>query len=426
MIGESVPRIDTTCLLVRATFVAWLLLATSPVLGQRYSASGNTETAQPPAAEPGVPGAPPSRAAVFDPPGYRAIQDTSPLGSGISDSQGVASPARDSQLIEGGKILARINGELVLAGEILPQVEGFLRQNRNQIPDSQLAAVKRQGMETALRQLIDTKLLYSEFRRKVPEEGLQEIEKRIVEQFDLKVLPRLIEREEVAGRIELDAKMRATGSSLESRKQAYIEGTLAQQWHRQSINRDPEISRAELLAHYEERLKEYEFEARARWEEITVRFDRFATRDEAQRRLCEIGNDVMAGRIAFADAARQHSHGFTSAQGGQHDWTTQGALVAKNIDEALFSPSLTVGAMSPILESDSGYHIVRVVQRQDAGRTPFVEAQVEIREELRKEKVEEESKAYLADLRKNARVWTIFNNEPPANISRANDGGMLR
>jgi len=281
-------------------------------------------------------------------------------------------------------------------------------------------------MESALRQLIDTKLLYSEFRRKVPEEGLQEIEKRIVEQFDSKVLPRLIEREEVAGRVELDAKMRATGSSLESRKQAYIEGTLAQQWHRQSINRDPEISRAELLAHYEERLKEYEFDARVRWEEITVRFDRFATRDEAQRRLCGIGNDVMAGRTAFADAARQHSHGFTSAKGGQHGWTTQGALVAKNIDEALFSPSLTVGAMSPILESDSGYHIIRVVQRQDAGRTPFVEAQVEIREKLRKEKVEEESKAYLADLRKNARVWTIFDDEPPANISRANGGGMLR
>ena len=380
----------------------------------------------------GFPGTPPSRAAAFDPPGYLGSQghpvnqDVSSPGTQMSASHGVASPAVESQLIEGGKIMARINGELILAGEILPQVENFLRQNRSQIPESQLAAVKRQGMETALRQLIDTKLLYSEFRRKVPDEGRLEVEKRIAKQFESKVLPKMIEREEVAGRAELDAKLRATGSSLEARERAYIEGTLAQQWHRQSIDRDPVISRAELLAYYEEHIAEYAFEARARWEEIMVRFDRYTTRDEAQRGMCGIGNDVMAGRVAFADAAKQHSHGFTSDKGGQHDWTTQGALVAKKIDEALFSPSLTVGAMSPILESESGYHIIRVVERQEAGRTPFVEAQVEIRKILRKEKVGEESKAYLAKLRENARVWTIFDDEPPANISQAKGGGLRR
>ena len=31
--------------------------------------------------------------------------------------------------------------------------------------------------------------------------------------------------------------------------------------------------------------------------------------------------------------------------------------------------------MSPILESDEGFHIVRVLERQEAGRKPFTDVQ---------------------------------------------------
>ena len=435
------PRTDTIRLLPCATLTAGLiLLATTPLLGQRYSATGRTETPQAPATGTVVPNTQPTRAAAFGPPGISGAPATSqgrpgspdvsslgtPSNQSLDAANPAASPAAKSQLIEGGKILARINGELVLAGEILPQIESFLQQNKSQIPESQFETVKRQAMESALRQLIDTKLLYSEFRRSVPEEGRIEVEKRLAEQFDKKVVPEMLERAKIAGRAELDAKMRETGSSLEAQKRAYRERTLARQWRGRSINRDPEISRAELLAYYEDHSADYEVDARARWEEIMVRFDRFSTRGDAHRRLCEIGNEVLTRRVAFADAAKQHSQGFTSDEGGQRDWTTQGALVAKKIDTALFSPSLPVGAMSPILESDTGYHIVRVVERQDAGRTPFVEAQVEIRKTLREQKVTEESNAYLAKLRKNARVWTIFDDEPPTDISQAKGGGLRR
>ena len=44
--------------------------------------------------------------------------------------------------------------------------------------------------------------------------------------------------------------------------------------------------------------------------------------------------------------------------------------------------------MSQPIEDDKGFHIVRVVERTEAGRKPFLEAQVEIREKLREESID--------------------------------------
>jgi parvulin-like peptidyl-prolyl isomerase len=99
-----------------------------------------------------------------------------------------------------------------------------------------------------------------------------------------------------------------------------------------------------------------------------------------------MGDDVLGRNryaVPFAEVARRGSHGLTAARGGQRDWTTKGSLKSAVVDEALFG--LPVMRMSHILEDDDGFHIVRVIQRKDAFRTPFKDAQVEIRKQLKEE-----------------------------------------
>ena len=57
--------------------------------------------------------------------------------------------------------------------------------------------------------------------------------------------------------------------------------------------------------------------------------------------------------------------GPTSHEGGRYDWTTKGSLVSDVIDQAIFS--LPVGKLSRILEDEKGFHIVRVIEREDCG-----------------------------------------------------------
>ncbi|MCR4415205.1 MAG: peptidyl-prolyl cis-trans isomerase [Thermoguttaceae bacterium] len=111
----------------------------------------------------------------------------------------------------------------------------------------------------------------------------------------------------------------------------------------------------------------------------------------------------------MATSAKERSDGPTAANGGLRDWTSRGSLTAEILDRAIFG--LPVGEMSPILEEDKLMHIVRVVERQEAQRTPFAEAQAEIREKIRKQRETAAREAFLARLRQQIPVWTVFDEE---------------
>jgi hypothetical protein len=57
-------------------------------------------------------------------------------------------------------------------------------------------------------------------------------------------------------------------------------------------------------------------------------------------------------------------------------------------------------------------HIVRVVERKDAGRTPFLEAQVGIRSTLLAERQRRAEDEYLRKLRDRTPVWSVFDAGP--------------
>jgi parvulin-like peptidyl-prolyl isomerase len=214
----------------------------------------------------------------------------------------------------------------------------------------------------------------------------------------------------------LDAQLRQFGSSLAQQKAAFVERALGQSVLQQKINYEPEVTHQEMLTYYHEHQREFERQAQARWEKLTVRSDRLPNKAEAWAALGNIGNEVLRGAPLNA-VAKRSSQGVDAADGGYHDWTTQGALASDVLDQAIFS--LPVGQLSERLEDKEGFHIVRVIERRDAGRIPFVDAQVEIKEKLKKEKIRKQTEDYVVRLRKEIRVWTIFGDDPAAEVKTA-------
>jgi hypothetical protein len=177
-----------------------------------------------------------------------------------------------------------------------------------------------------------------------------------------------------------------------------------------------------MLAYYQDHLKEYEYLAQVKWEELMVRFDKFEGGDNVRRAtawkaLAEMGNEVWKQAAAspgvrgpvFAEVAKAKSHGFTAADGGIQDWTTLGALKCEDLNHAL--ATLELGQMSDGIESEQGFHIVRVLERKAAGRTSFMEAQAKIREILEAEQRASLVQAEVEKVRKTARVWTIWDGD---------------
>ncbi len=62
-------------------------------------------------------------------------------------------------------------------------------------------------------------------------------------------------------------------------------------------------------------------------------------------------------------------------------------------------------------DTQQALHIVRVLERSDAGRTPFVEAQVAIRMKLRRQQQDSTRKEYLDRLKDRTPIWTVFDDK---------------
>lgn len=340
------------------------------------------------------------------PPATRAIGPVTPI-----TSSGV-------QPLEAGEIVARVDGQIVLASDVLWQVDQLINANRDRIPDEKLGEARRALMRQQVMALIDTKMIYANFRRQVPAENIPQIMDNLKTPFEEQEVPRLIKMLKLNDRGELEALLQKSGSSLNDIRRQFAERTIAGEWLRQMLPKPKEVMHEDMLAYYQEHKKEYEFPAQAKWEEVMVSFNRFdGDRTAAWKAITGIGNEVwqhvsskpgLRGPV-FTSIAKEQSHGFTANKGGQHDWTTKGALISKEIDEALFT--LKVGQLSNVIESARGFHIIRVLDRKEAGHTPFTEAQAEIRKALTAGQHKGLAEAQVAKLRKKSRVWTVFDGE---------------
>ncbi|MHB1034967.1 MAG: peptidylprolyl isomerase [Pirellulales bacterium] len=349
--------------------------------------------------------------------------------------------ALDGVLLAETQIIARIGPDVILASDILGSLvslpdddslitlQFILDQIAAQIDPSQLADHRQRKawnrtcaegcpacllderratmMRNRLTEQIDTRLVYADAKKKIPQENLGKVESRYGEEFEKTELKKLMRRGKVESPADLDALLVKLGTSLERVKRAYIEQTLAADWVRSQIKFNEEITHEQFLTYYRENLAEFEITAKARWEQLMVRFERCASKEEAYQKLAAMGNQVHGG-AAWAQVAKAGSDGATASDGGAQDWTTQGSLVSQVLDRAIFT--LPVGQMSPILEDEQGFHIVRVVQRQEHGWTPFTEAQQEIRKKIRKTRVQAEIQTYLAKLQDQTAIWTTYGN----------------
>jgi hypothetical protein len=375
-----------------------------------------------------VPGAPAQPTAVSRPASWPGgtIPANQPAAQSPSASASSQAPV---ELFEGTTILARVGSEGIFANEItgstivwrngkkseggivcvvMPGVDEILQPYKDKMSSSQLEIQRTMLIKQRLVTRIESKVIYLDAKQSFPAEHFPDIEKQLDKFFESAALPALYKCCEVKSPRELDQKLRGLGISLDRVKKGFKEWALAQQWIGQQIKRDEEITYDQMVKYYREHLKEFEKPARAQWEELAVPFSKYRGKAEAYDAIARLGNQVLAG-VPFAEAAKNGSQGVTAASGGAYGWTTKDSLKFAEIDQAIFS--LPEKQLSPIIETEKGYHIVRVTERVEAETTPFLTAQVEIKEKIMQERTNKQLQDYLARLENKIYIWTIYDGD---------------
>lgn len=328
-------------------------------------------------------------------------------------------PLAKMQAVEGAEVLARVGPEVILAADVMPTVDAMIKmqleQMKQEVPAEMIAQQRKLLAQQYVSQLVVQKMVYADCRRTLNEKALPQIDESLRKNFEEKELPKMLKQLKVNSRAELEAKLRAQGTSIDRLRRASMERNMTGQWMHEKTKDEREITYLDLLDYYEKHKETFAVQAKSRWQQITISFAKHPAKAEAWAILADVGRRLQQGE-PFEQLARQYSEGLTAEKGGQRDWTTKGSLVSTTLDEAIFH--LPVGALSRILEDREGFHIVRVQERTEAGYTPFSAAQDKMREAIEKERETEKRETFLTELRKKYPVTTIFDEPAGGELSQ--------
>lgn len=160
---------------------------------------------------------------------------------------------------------------------------------------------------------------------------------------------------------------------------------------------DMTVEKSEVESAYNERKSEYLKPETRRASHILVRLDKSAddaARAEARKKIEAAKKRIDDGED-FATVAKDASEDSTADKGGDLGFFPRGAMVPA-FDEAAFS--LAKGEVSGIIETQFGFHIIKLNEIKEEKVTPLKEVYDDLAETIRKERAREEAYKLSTDL----------------------------
>lgn len=133
----------------------------------------------------------------------------------------------------------------------------------------------------------------------------------------------------------------------------------------------------ELKQYYDEHLPDYQNSEQRHARHILLRAtpeDSEEIHQQQKAKTEEVLDKALNGED-FAQLAQQYSEGPTAVTGGDLGFFTEGRMV-KSFDDAVFS--MDTNQISDIVQTDFGYHIIKLEEIQPAGITTFADARAGI------------------------------------------------
>jgi peptidyl-prolyl cis-trans isomerase C len=164
------------------------------------------------------------------------------------------------------------------------------------------------------------------------------------------------------------------------------------------------VSEAEVAAFYERNPRQFQTPEQVRASHILVRVPA-GTPAEAKTAALQRATTLLKSAKSgsdFAALAREHSQDTgTAARGGDLGFFPQGQMVGPFNDAAF---RLGTGQISDIVETEFGYHIIKVVDRQPPRAVPLAEVRGRIEEYLQNVNRQRITQAFVQSLRSRGKV----------------------
>jgi peptidyl-prolyl cis-trans isomerase SurA len=294
------------------------------------------------------------------------------------------------------EIVARVNNEIVTREDLeraRASVAGEAHEEcRNCTPD-QVQALVATKEKNLLRDLIDQSLLV----QRAKDSGIN------VDADVTKRLDAIRQQSKLPDMETLEKEVSKTGQDYEDFKSQIRNQLLTQEVIRKEVGSRIIISHEEIVKYYEEHKADFVRPETVVLREIFVSTDGKPASDiPALRKKAENLRDrVLKNGDDFGELAKHFSDSSTAQQSGELGSFGREQLDPK-IAEKVFS--LNRGQMTDVIETKTGFEILQVQERYQAGEQPLEKVEAEISNHLYEQQMEPGLRAYLATLRADSYV----------------------
>jgi peptidyl-prolyl cis-trans isomerase D len=147
------------------------------------------------------------------------------------------------------------------------------------------------------------------------------------------------------------------------------------------------IADKDLQDYYEQNKTRYTVAEERHARHILIAADKDASADakkKAKARAESLLEQARKSPGSFAELAKKNSDDPGSApQGGDLDWSARGGMASKALEDAVFA--LKPGEIGPLVESEFGYHIVKLEGTRGGEVKPFASVRASIADEVGKQ-----------------------------------------
>jgi peptidyl-prolyl cis-trans isomerase C len=298
-------------------------------------------------------------------------------------------------------VAVTVNGVEIREDEVQAKAEEELEQmaeNVEKLPPAFLEQYKKQLREQVLEGLIIERLL----AEKVKENNIEVTDEEVMNMLTEMVasLPEPLSLD------EYKKKLAEHGQSFDEQKERIREGMAYQKVLDSQLAGKINITEADARKFYDENSKQFERGQQVRVSHILIKpvFERGGDPNKAKAAARAKAQDLLKKAKSgadFAQLAMSSSMCPSAPKGGDLGFFSKGDMTPA-FEEAAFK--LAVGQISDIVETEYGFHIIRVTDRREPGIIPFDEVKDSIIRNLTAKKQVELTKEYIELLKSKANI----------------------
>jgi peptidyl-prolyl cis-trans isomerase C len=293
------------------------------------------------------------------------------------------------------KEAATVNGKPIFKSQYDHELSVFQKRAAQQgrpLSDADLSAVKKQILEN----LIEAEMLYQQSQK----EGVKVNDQAINDQIETikKRFP-----DEAAYKKALEG-MEISEKEIRSQIQR---GLAINQLLDTNVRQKITVTAEESNNFYKSNPNFFEQPEQVKASHILIKVapdDEESKKIQARKKIEAVQKKVRQGED-FGSLAKANSEGPTAQRSGDLGYFSRGQMV-KPFEDAAFA--LNVGEVSEIVETQFGYHLIKVTDKKPARTIPYKEVQPMVEQHLKNEKEKTEIQNYIENLKKSATIKILI------------------